>query len=83
MDSWIKPNTTDVVESLPAKGITNISVVCPGFIFDCLETLEEIAIRNMEFFVEAGGESMKLIPSLNDSDNWVQRFYTHVNAVSG
>ena len=78
IDPWIKPNTTDIIEALPSKGIKNISVICPAFTFDCLETLEEIAIRNQEYFVEAGGESIKLIPALNDSDNWVNEFYNYI-----
>lgn len=75
LDAWIKPNTTDVIESLPKEGIKKISVVCPAFVFDCLETLEEIAIRNNEYFVEAGGQSLKMIPALNDNDTWVNEFY--------
>jgi ferrochelatase len=75
LDAWIKPNTTDVIESLPKEGIKKISVVCPAFVFDCLETLEEIAIRNNEYFVEAGGQSLKMIPALNDNDTWVNKFY--------
>ena len=64
-----------MIESLPKAGIKKISVVCPAFVFDCLETLEEIAIRNNEYFVEAGGQSLKMIPALNDNDTWVNKFY--------
>lgn len=78
LDAWIKPNTTEVIESLPAEGIKKISVVCPAFVFDCLETLEEIAIRNNEYFVEAGGQSLKMIPALNATDNWVNKFYESI-----
>ena len=56
-----------------------MSVVCPAFVFDCLETLEEIAIRNKEFFIDAGGEDLKLIPALNDDTDWVQGFYRHLH----
>ena len=77
-DPWIKPNTTDIIEALPGKGIKNISVICPAFVFDCLETLEEIAIRNQEYYVEAGGENIKLIPALNDGDKWVNEFYNYI-----
>ena len=79
LDSWIKPNTTDVLESLPDKGVKKVSVVCAAFVFDCLETLEEIAIRNKEFFIDAGGEDLKLIPALNDDTDWVQGFYRHLH----
>ena len=53
---------------MPAKGIKNIQVVCPGFSADCLETLEEIAIENRDIFMEAGGESYDYISCLN-ADN--------------
>ena len=79
LDAWIKPNTTDVIEELPSKGIKNIAVVCPAFVFDCLETLEEIAIRNNEFFTDKGGEKLQLIPALNDSEEWVSGFYKHLS----
>ena len=77
-DSWIKPNTTDVIESLPSKGIKDVAVVCPAFVFDCLETLEEIAIRNNEYFLDSGGTNLKLIPALNDKDEWVDTFYDFI-----
>ena len=77
-DSWIKPNTTDVIESLPSVGIKDIAVVCPAFVFDCLETLEEIAVRNNEYFLASGGKTLKLIPALNDKDEWVDAFYDFI-----
>ena len=75
LDKWISPNITDVMVSLSNKGIKKVAVACPSFIFDCLETLEEIAIRNNETFVEdLNGEYLKLIPSLNNENYWVQDF---------
>ena len=68
-----------MIEELPSKGIKNIAVVCPAFVFDCLETLEEIAIRNNEFFTDKGGEKLQLIPALNDSEEWVSGFYKHLS----
>lgn len=65
---WLKPYCVDTLQALPAQGIKTIDVVCPGFAVDCLETLEEIAITNKEFFMAAGGESYRYIPALNDSD---------------
>ena len=73
-ESWIKPNIVDVVEDLAKKGIKKISVACPSFTADCLETLEEIAEENNEDFEKLGGESLKLIPSLNDDEEWVRTF---------
>jgi ferrochelatase len=46
-------------------------VLCPAFVTDCLETLEEIAIRGEEVFKEAGGEKLTLIPCMNDHPTWV------------
>src|SRR5579864_2633197 len=53
---WLKPYTREVLEALPTRGVRSVSVVCPGFAVDCLETLEEIAIENRVCFMRAGGE---------------------------
>jgi len=63
---WIKPYTDEVLEALPGKGIKRLAVMIPSFTADCLETLEEIAIRGRESFLEAGGEAYTAIPCLND-----------------
>lgn len=68
---WLGPNTEDRLEELARSGIKNVLVICPAFVTDCLETLEEIAIRGEEVFKEAGGESLTLIPCLNDHPAWV------------
>jgi len=65
---WLKPYTDETVKSLPARGIRNLAVIMPGFAADCLETLEEIAGENAEYFRHAGGENFAAIPCLNDSD---------------
>ena len=57
--------------SLPT-GVRRLDVACPGFAVDCLETLEEIAMQNREFFVAAGGEDLRYIPALNDSPGQVE-----------
>ena len=75
MSRWIEPNTTDVIKNLPSNNKKNICVVCPAFVFDCLETLEEIAIRNNKYFIDSGGEQLKLVPALNDESKWVDRFH--------
>ncbi|MBM24685.1 MAG: ferrochelatase [Chloroflexi bacterium] len=79
LDAWLQPNTTDIIEKLAKKGIKKISVICPAFIFDCLETLEEIAIRNNEYFKAAGGDQIKLIPSLNYNPEWVTGLSKYMN----
>lgn len=63
---WLLPATTDEVEQLADRGVMNLDVVCPGFAVDCLETLEEIAIRLSEQY-EARGGTLRYIPCLNDS----------------
>ena len=65
---WLRPYTDETVKSLPARGVKNLAVVTPGFSADCLETLEEIAGENAEYFHEAGGGNFAAIPCLNDSD---------------
>jgi len=70
-DPWIKPYTSEVLEHLAAEGKKNILVLCPAFVADCLETIYEIALEYDEEFKEWGGESVRLVPSLNDSDAWV------------
>lgn len=68
-EEWLKPYLQDTVEGLPAKGVKNLAIICPGFSSDCVETLEEINIGIRETFAEAGGENFTYIPCLNDSDN--------------
>ncbi len=69
---WLKPSTTATMEELPAKDIKDIMVICPAFISDCLETLEEVAIRERENFMNAGGKSFTFIPCLNIEKTWVE-----------
>lgn len=64
-EAWLQPYTEKLVQELPGRGIRRMTVICPGFAVDCLETLEEIAIRNREAFLEAGGEDYRYLPSLN------------------
>lgn len=64
---WIGPATIDTVKSLGEAGTGRVDVICPGFMADCLETLEEINILNRETFLEAGGREFTYIPWANDS----------------
>lgn len=66
---WLEPATDEMLEALPEQGIRKVAVVAPGFSADCLETLEELAIRGKESFVEAGGTDFAYLPCLNDSDS--------------
>ena len=65
---WLEPATDLMLAALPAEGVQSVAVVAPGFSADCLETLEEMAIRGRETFVESGGKNFAYLPCLNDSD---------------
>jgi len=69
---WIRPNTVDVVKNLAAQGKKKIVVLCPSFVADCLETLEEVHMGLKEIFIEAGGESLIPVPCLNAHDHWIE-----------
>lgn len=79
-DEWIKPFTDEVLQKFPGQGVKNLLVVCPAFVSDCLETLEEIAMRGKESFLAAGGESFTFIPCMNTNMKWVETFAGYVNA---
>jgi ferrochelatase len=66
-EPWLQPYTDRVLAQMPANGVRRIQVLCPGFAVDCLETLEEIALRNRDLFIASGGERLDYIPALNDS----------------
>lgn len=63
--AWLQPYTDETLKRLAGEGIKRVDVICPGFATDCLETLEEIAMRYAEVFREAGGEALRYIPALN------------------
>ena len=65
LDGWLRPYTSKVVQEMPGRGIRRVTVVCPGFPVDCLETLEEIDMENRERFVRAGGERFQYVAALN------------------
>lgn len=69
---WLTPFTDVRLEELPKQGVKKLVILCPAFISDCLETLEEIEERGKETFLHAGGESYKMIPCLNTHPLWVQ-----------
>ncbi|MDC8104605.1 ferrochelatase [Chryseobacterium sp. B21-037] len=71
-DKWIEPYTDHTLKTIPGKGIKNLAIVCPAFVSDCLETLEEISVEGKELFLEAGGENFNYIPCLNDEDRWIE-----------
>ncbi|WP_457654333.1 ferrochelatase [Rhodocaloribacter sp.] len=70
-DAWLAPATARELERLAQGGVRRLLVLCPSFVADCLETLEEIGLRGRESFLKAGGEEMRLIPCLNDHPAWI------------
>lgn len=69
---WIKPYTDEILIELANKGITKLTIACPSFVADCLETLEEIGMRAKEQWIISGGEQFTLVPCMNDDPQWVQ-----------
>ena len=76
---WLQPFTDKVLENLPKNGIKKIAVVCPSFVADNLETLEEINIEAREIFIESGGEKFVFIPCLNNDDKWIDFLVEYVS----
>ena len=68
---WLEPYTLPTLESLAASGVKRVDVICPGFVADCLETLEEIAILCRNAFLARGGKAFHAIPCLNTRPEWV------------
>lgn len=68
---WLEPFTDIRLAELPKEGVKKLLILCPAFVSDCLETLEEIAMRGKETFMEAGGESYEMIPCMNTQPAWV------------
>ncbi len=71
-EDWLEPYTEEIVRALGEQKLSRIDVVCPGFSTDCLETLEEIAMQNRDFFTAAGGESFHYIPALNAREDLIR-----------
>jgi ferrochelatase len=71
-DKWIEPYTDARLDELAAQGVKKLLVMCPAFVADCIETLEEIGDRGREQFLAAGGESLQLVPCVNDHPAWVE-----------
>jgi protoporphyrin/coproporphyrin ferrochelatase len=63
---WLQPYTSELLAQLPGRGVDQVTVVCPGFALDCLETLEEIDVENREIYLSAGGRRYCYVPALNE-----------------
>jgi ferrochelatase len=80
-DPWLKPYTDFELPRLAKAGAKRMLVMCPAFVSDCLETIEEIGMRGHELFIEAGGSDLQLVPCMNEHpiwietlEKWIQRF---------
>jgi ferrochelatase len=69
---WLQPYTSDVLAELGAARTRRVDVICPGFVSDCLETLEEIALEGRDTFLGAGGGEFRALPCLNESPRWIE-----------
>jgi len=69
---WLEPYTEPTLKALAAEGVEEVDVVCPGFVADCLETLEEISLECRDAFLAAGGRRFRYIPALNDDPAWIR-----------
>jgi ferrochelatase len=74
--AWLKPYTQPTVVALATEGSPRVDVVCPGFVSDCLETLEEIAQEVRAAFINAGGKEFHYIPCLNEQPAWIDTLST-------
>ena len=71
-DPWLRPYTDEELKRLAASGVKRLLVICPAFVADCLETLEEINMRGRATFLEAGGREFVQIPCLNEHPLWME-----------
>jgi ferrochelatase len=71
-DPWLKPYTDFELQILPKRGVKKLLVICPAFVSDCLETIEEIGIRGRDTFMQAGGAAFAQIPCLNEHPRWIE-----------
>jgi len=77
---WIGPYTDEMLPALAERGVRRLAVMCPSFVADCLETLEEIGVRAREQWESLGGEELRLVPCVNAHPTWVDavaRLVTH------
>ena len=73
---WLEPYTEPTLIELATRGTARVDVLCPGFVCDCLETLEEIGITARKRFLEAGGRELYLLSCLNESPDWIAALAT-------
>ncbi|MBB5214974.1 ferrochelatase [Parapusillimonas granuli] len=71
---WLEPYTEPTLRAWARQGVRRVDVMCPGFLADCLETLEEISVECRDAFLEEGGEQLRYVPCLNDDAEWSAAF---------
>lgn len=81
-DPWLQPYTDQTIRQLAKQGVRHLLVICPAFVSDCLETLEEIAGEGGHAFEESGGRKLTLIPCLNEHPAWIRFLSQRINAWS-
>lgn len=69
---WLQPYTAERLQAMPQEGIKKLLILCPAFVSDCLETLEEIGEEGKETFLHSGGEKFTMVPCLNTQDTWLE-----------
>ena len=69
---WLQPYTEPTLVALAKQGLKRVDVICPGFVSDCLETLEEISIEARNAFLSSGGKEFHALPCLNESPEWIE-----------
>ena len=80
-DPWLQPYTDQELQRLAKRGVKNLLVICPAFVADCLETIEEIGMRGKETFLAAGGEQFTMVPCLNEHPRWIQALQSMVQTL--
>jgi len=78
---WIKPYTVMRLPEMPKEGIKKLVVICPAFVSDCLETLEEMAMQGKDIFLQAGGTDYTLVPCLNVHPLWIKAIASWVQQI--
>lgn len=73
---WLEPYTQPTLTQMAQAGVKTVDIICPGFVSDCLETLEEITLECKESFRAAGGSELRYIPCLNERDDWIKTLQT-------
>jgi protoporphyrin/coproporphyrin ferrochelatase len=80
---WLGPSTERMFAELPARGVRSLTVICPGFAVDCLETLEEIALVGRENYLQAGGTQFQYVPALNDRGDHARALAQRILSATG